>query len=123
VDYDPPGRVQKFGGKRFPRWVIRDHRGQYWAGEGKWSKTPDGALLFSRRIDAMTVRDRHCVGGDVGETFTVQVAVSVHAGRWSLKDLAAHLERHRRFCVGGSGGRGGLLLEIMPDTLRKVEEP
>jgi hypothetical protein len=71
----------------------------------------------------METRNRHCLGGDVADTFTAKVRVSVHTGSWSTRDLAAHLKRHRRFCVGGSAGRGGLLLEIVPSTLKKVRKP
>ena len=55
------------------------------------------------------------------DTFTATVVVTVHAGRWSTKELARHLKRHRKFFIGGPAGKEGLLLEIVPDTLRKVE--
>ena len=123
MDYEPPGRVQRFGGRRFPRWVIRDGRGRYWAGDRRWSDWPGEAVLFCRRIDATAARDRHCLGEDKADTFTAKVTVTVHARRWSKRELARHLEKHRRLCIGGPRGKGGLLLEIMPDTLKKVKEP
>ena len=55
------------------------------------------------------------------DTFTATVVVTVHPRRWSRKALAAFLKRHREFCIGGPAGKGGLLLEIVPNTLRKTK--
>ena len=121
MDYMPPGIVQRFGGNRFLRFVIRDGLGQYWGGqERRWRKMPSGAVLFRSEIDAIAVRNRHCLG-DAGDTFTVTVSIVTHAGRWSVKELARFLKRHREVCIGGPGGKQGLLLEILPDSLKKVE--
>ena len=49
------------------------------------------------------------------------VVVTVHARRWSAEELARHLKRHREFFIGGPAGKEGLLLEIVPDTLKKVD--
>jgi hypothetical protein len=101
---------------------IRDGLGQYWAGESRrWSDKPADAVLFHAELDAMEARNRHCLGGDVADTFAVTVLVTVHSRRWSRKTLSAYLERHRKLFLGGPAGREGLLLEIIPDTLRKVE--
>ncbi len=122
MDYLPPGYVQRIGDERFPRFVVRDGLGQYWAGEGRrWSDEPADAVLFCRELDAMEERNRHCLGGDVADTFVVTVVVTVHARRWSAKELARHLSRHRKFFIGGPAGKEGLLLEIVPDTLKDVE--
>jgi 23S rRNA pseudoU1915 N3-methylase RlmH len=57
----------------------------------------------------------------VADTFAVTMLVTVHARRWSDKELARHLKRHRQFFIGGPAGKEGLLLEIVPDTLTRIE--
>jgi hypothetical protein len=120
MDYAPPGRVVRVCDPRWSRWIIKDGSGKYWAGENQWRDEPSEATLFCREIDAMEARNRHCLG-DVADTFTATVVVTVHAGRWTVEELADHLSRHRKFCAGGSPGKGGLLLEILPGTLRRPE--
>ena len=78
-------------------------------------------MLFSREIDAMEARNWHCLGGDTADTFTATIVLTVHAGRWSVEELAARLKRHRKFCINGPAGKGGFLLEILPETLKKVK--
>ncbi|MGO9110435.1 MAG: hypothetical protein ACLP9L_14525 [Thermoguttaceae bacterium] len=120
MDYLPPCHVQRIGDERFPRYVIRDCRGQYWARD-RWTGTPTSAVLFHRELDAMEACNRYCLGGDEADTFTVSVVITVHARRWSAAELARHLKRHRQFFIGGPAGKEGLLLEIVPGTLRRVE--
>jgi hypothetical protein len=120
MEYLPPGRVQRIGDERFPRYVIRDGLGQYWACD-RWSDKPSDAVLFYREIDAVKERNRCCLGGDTADTFTATIVVTVHAGRWSRKELVSHLRRHRTFCLGGPPGKEGLLLEILYNTLKKVK--
>ena len=120
MDYLPPGRVVKVGDRRWRRYVIRDCLDHFWAGEGRWSEKPSEALLFCRELDATKQKNRHCLGDDNADTFTVRVVVAAHPGRWSARELARFLARHREFCMGGPAGKGGLLLEIVPDTLRKA---
>ena len=50
MDYLPPGRVVKVGDERFPRYLIRDGLGQYWA-RGQWSDKPADAVLFHQELD------------------------------------------------------------------------
>ena len=114
-----PGYIQRIGDERFPRFVIRDGLGQYWARD-RWSDNPATAVLFCQELDAMEVRNRYCLG-DEADTFSVSVVLAVHAGRWSAEELARHLERHRKFFIGGPAGKEGLLLEIVPGTLKKVD--
>ena len=121
MDYLPPGRVQRIGDERFPRFIIRDGIGQFWAGKNRWSDKSSDAELFYTELDATKTRNRHCLGGDQADTFTVTVVVTVHARRWSAKELALFLKRHKEFFIGGPPGKEGLLLEIVPDTLNKVE--
>ena len=121
MDYMPPTRVVKVGDERFPRFCIRDDLGQWWAGEGRWRGKPCEAVLFHTEIAATEARNRCCLGGDVADTFTVTVVLTVHTRRWSRKELARHLKRHRTFCISGPPGKDGLLLEIMHKTLKKVE--
>ena len=47
--------------------------------------------------------------------------LTVHARRWSLKELTHFLKRHRKFFREGPAGKEGLLLEIIPDSLKKIE--
>ncbi len=119
MEYLPPGYVQRIGDERFRRFVIRDGLGQYWARD-RWSDKPADAVLFYRELDAMEARNRYCLG-DEADTFTATVVVAVHARRWSVKELARHLKRHRKFFIGGPAEKEGLLLEIVSDTLKKVE--
>jgi hypothetical protein len=121
MDYLPPGRVVKVCDPRWIRWVIKDGLSQYWAGEGRWSDKAADAVLFCREIAAVEARNRYCLGGDVAEVYAVTAVVTVHARRWSAKELARHLRRHREFFIGGPAGKEGILLEIVCDTLRKVE--
>jgi hypothetical protein len=122
MDYMPPGRVVKVGDERFPRWVIMDCLAQYWAGEERrWRDKPSEAMLFHTESAAVEERNCHCLGGDVADTFAVTLLVTVHARRWSEEDLARHLKRHRKFFIGGPAGKEGLLAEIVPDTLKRIE--
>jgi hypothetical protein len=120
MDYLPPGSVVRIGDPRWKRYVIRDVNGLFWAGEGRWGNEPLEALLFNRELDAAKQRNRYCLGDDNADTFTVRVVVTAHPGRWSKKQLASFLGRHREFFIGGPPGKEGLLLEIVPDTLRKA---
>ena len=119
MDYLPPGYVERIGDKRFPRFVIKDVEGRFWAGEGRWSNKPAKALLFNREIDAAKQKNRFCLGGEKADTFVATIVITVHPKCWSRKALVAFLKRHREFCIGGPADKGGLLLEIVPDTLRK----
>jgi hypothetical protein len=122
MDYLPPGYIVQVGNPQFPRYGIRDGTAQWWAGEERrWSDKSSDAVLFCSEIDAMEERNRCCLGGDVADTFSATIVVTVHARRWSAKELARHLGRHRKFFIGGPAGKEGILLEIVCDTLRKVE--
>ena len=96
------------------RYVIRDGSGQYWAGEGRWSDKPAEAVLFHTEIDATEERNRHCLGGDEADTFTRHGRGDCHARRWSEKELARHLKRHRKFFIGGPGARKGCCWRSFP---------
>ncbi len=120
MDYLPPGRVQKIGDERFPRFVIRDGLGQYFARD-RWRDDPADAVLFYRELDATEARNRHCLGGDEADTFTATIVLTVHARRWSAKELIRHLKRHKEFFIKVPAGKEGILLEILPDSLKKVE--
>jgi hypothetical protein len=121
MDYLPPGCVVKVGDPRWKRWIIKDAEGRCWTGGGRWSDDPSESLLFNRELDAAKQKNRWCLRGDPADTFTVTVVVTVHPGRWSRKELARFLARHREFFRGGPPGKEGLLLEIVPDTLRKTK--
>ena len=83
MDYLPPGFIQRIGDERFPRWVIRDGLGQYWA-RNHWSDKVGEAVLFYRELDAVKVRHRHCLGSDEVDVFTATAVVTVDRC-WSKK--------------------------------------
>ncbi len=120
MDYLPPGYIVKVSNRRWRRWVIKDGLGQFLAAENRWTDNPSKAVLFCRELDAVKTKNRHCLG-DTADTFTATVVVAVRPGRWSTGELARFLARHRQFCRGGPPGKEGLLLEIVPDTVRKVK--
>jgi hypothetical protein len=120
MGYLPPGYVQRIGDERFPRFVIRDGLGQYWARD-HWSDKPAEAVLFCHEIDAMKARNRYCLDGDEADVYAATIMVTVHPRRWSAKELVRFLKRHRQFFIGGPAWKEGILLEIVPDTLKKVE--
>ena len=120
MDYLPPGYIQRIGHERFPRFIIRDGLGQYFARD-RWSDKPGDAVLFYRELDAVKVRNCHCLGTDEADVYTAMVVVTVQARRWSKQELARFLKRHREFHIGGPTGKEGLLLEIVPDTLKKFD--
>ena len=102
-------------------YFIRDCLDRFWAGEGRWSDKPSEAMLFCRETRRGEAKNRYCLGDDKADTFTVRVVVTVHAATLVEEELASFLGRHREFFIGGPPGKEGLLLEIVPDTLRKVE--
>jgi len=119
-DFMAPGYVQRIGDDRFPRYVIRDGVGQWWAGEEmRWRSNPSEAVLFHTESAALDERNHYCLGD---ETFTATVTVTVHARCWSLRKLARFLKRHRKFFISGPFGNDGVLLELHPDTLKKNEQ-
>jgi hypothetical protein len=121
MEYFPPGRVVKVGDRRWRRYLITDSLGQYWAGEDHWTDEPARAALFCRRVDALAVCNHHCLGGCQVDTFKVTVVLTATAGHWSHTELMRRLKRHRLFAVGGPPGKDGILLEILPGTLKKVK--
>ena len=88
---------------------------------GGGAKSRPRRLLFCGEIDAAKQKNRYCLGDDNADTFTATIVVTAHPGRWSKKQLASFLGRHREFFIGGPPGKDGLLLEIVPDTLRKTK--
>ena len=121
MDYLPPGRVVRVSGEPFVRYAIKDGLGQRWTGEGRrWSDDVSDAALFCRELDAVVVRNRHCLGGDVGDTFQATVSIVTHAALVAQR-LARFLRRHRGVFIGGPAEKEGLLLEIIVDTVKRVK--
>ena len=121
-DFMPPGYVQRIDHEKFPRYVIRDGVGQWWAGEqSRWKSKPAEAVLFTTEVAAMEERNRCGLLGDPADTFKAVVIVTVHASRWSKAELLHHLKHHREFHVEGYDDKEGLLVEVLLDTLRKVK--
>ena len=111
MDYKPPGRVHNGSAEEAvsPAGSSVTGRGRYWAGAGTLERLARRSqfLFLPPEVDAMEARNRRCLGGDVADTFSVMVVVAVGGGRWSKRELARHLEKHRRFCIGGKAGRRG----------------
>ena len=120
MDFLRPGYIQRIGDERFPRFVIRDGQGKYFARD-RFSDKPGEAVLFYRELDAVKARNCHCLSSEEADVYTATVVVTVHARRWSKKELARFLKRHREFFIGGPAGKEGLLMEIVPETLRRAE--
>ncbi len=54
MDYLPPGYIQRIGDERFPRFVIRDGLGQYWAASKPLERQAvPMPSLFYRELDAI----------------------------------------------------------------------
>ena len=87
MDYLPPGYIRRIGDERFPRFVIRDGIGQYWAARTTGGATSHAdALLFYYGDRRNGGENRYCLGGDAADTFTATVTVTVHARRWSTRN-------------------------------------
>jgi hypothetical protein len=122
MDFMPPGYIVRVGDERFPRYAIRDGVGQWWAGEERrWRPNPSEAVLFHVEATAAEERARHCLGDDPVGAFSVMVMVSCAPRRWSMKQVLRFLRRHWRFFTCTPDGKRGLLLEVVPDRLRKIE--
>ena len=121
MEYLPPGRVERVGDSRWRRWLITDGLGQYLTTGNRWTNDPAKAALFCRQTDALAVCNRHCLGGYQADTYQVSVILTVTAGHYSRKEVLRRLKRHRLFAASGPRGKDGLLLEILPKTLKKVE--
>ena len=120
MDFMPPSRVVKVSDPRWSRFVIRDSIGQYWANE-RWSDNPSDAVLFHRETDAIEARNRLGFSGDAADTFVTTIVLSTHHGEWTAEELTAYLQRHRRSFMKGPTGKKGILLEIVPDGVKKME--
>jgi hypothetical protein len=77
-------------------------------------------MLFHAEASAIEERNRHCLGGDEPTTYAVTVLVRVHPRYWSEKDLARCLKRRKKYFLN-TAGKEGILLEIVPDTLKRIE--
>ena len=116
MDFMPDGYVEKFGDK----YAVRDGVGQWWAGaERRWRGKASEAMLFDTEMEALEERNRHCLG-DEADLLRVEIVgvLTVYVRRWSLTELARHLEQHRKLYISGPPGKEGVLLELRPDTLR-----
>jgi hypothetical protein len=110
-------------GDNWVRYVLKDAIGQIWTGKG-WGSKLSEALLFHSELDAIETRNRLDFNGDdEADTFITQVVLTVHRGKWTMDELIAHMRRHRSSYLNGPPGKGGILLEILPTELRKVEAP
>ena len=120
MDFMPPGYVQQIDHEKY---VLRDGVGQWWAGkERRWKSESTEAIFFRTEVAAMEERNRCGLLGDPADTFKALVIVTVQAHRWTKEELVRRLKRHREIHFEANGGEEGLLLELLLDTLKKVEK-
>jgi hypothetical protein len=119
MDYTPPVYVQPVG-DRYRRYLLRDTTAQFWTGSG-WTTNPSEAVLFYHEVDALEARNRIGLDGDLADSFTTTILLSTHRGEWTADELNAYLRRHRQSFLKGPKGKSGILLELVPDLLKKVE--
>ena len=118
MDHMPPAFVKAVG-DQWPRYVIRDAIAQSWTGS-RWSTNPSEAALFYSEIDAIAARNRIGLSGDEADTFTATIALTVYKDEWTAEELIGYLRRHRKSFLRGPAGKCGILLELVPDGLKKV---
>ena len=121
MDFMPDGYVEKTGDEKY---AVRDGVGQWWAGaERRWQAEPTEAMLFDTEMAALEERNRYCLGDEADALrFEIVAVLTVYARRWSLTQLARHLEQHGKLYISGPPGKEGVLLELLPDSLTKVEQ-
>ena len=74
MDYLPPGHIRGIGDKRFPRFLIKRWLGQYLVRRGaRWRTSHARRCCFVHGDRRNGARNRHCLGGDAADTFTVTV--------------------------------------------------
>ncbi len=120
MDFMPDGFIERTDNEKY---VIRDGVGQWWAGkERRWRGKASEAMLFDTEMEAMEERNRYCLGDEADVLrFEIVAVLTVYARRWSLTQLVSHLEQHRKLYISGPPGKEGVLLELLPDTLKMVE--
>lgn len=120
MDFMPDGFIEKTGDK----YAVRDGVGQWWAGkEQRWQATPSEAMLFATEMEALEERNRYCLGDEADALqFEIVAVLTVYVRRWSLTQLAHHLEQHRKLYISGPPGKEGVLIELLPESLTKVEK-
>ena len=121
MDFMPSSRVVRVSDARWSRFLIRDAHGQYFA-QNHWSNSPSDAVLFHREVDAIEARNRLGFTGDAADTFMATIVLTVHQDKWTVEELVAYMKRHRQSSLRGAVGKRGILLEILPDGIRKVEQ-
>ena len=119
ADHLPPVFVRRVG-DRYRRYLLQDSTDLFWTGGG-WTNHPSAAVLFYREVDALATRNRLGLGGDLADSFSATILVTTHRGEWTAEELVSYLQRHRKSFLRGPRGKNGILLEIVPDALRKVE--
>jgi len=121
MDEMPPSYVEKVGDGAFPRYVIRDRSGRYWARD-RWSDNPSEAVLFCREIEAIEAKNRYCLDGHERDTFVSTAVVCVRASQWTAEELSAWLKQHGRFFLPGPRGNKGMTIAILPSAVKKVND-
>jgi hypothetical protein len=120
ADHLPPVFVRRIG-DQYPRYLLQDSTDLFWAGDLCWTNHPSCAVLFYSEVDAIEARNRLALGGDAGDTFAATILVTTHVGEWTAEELISYMRKHRKSFLRGPRGKRGILLEIVPDVLKKVE--
>lgn len=120
MDYMPPAFIVKVGDPRWSRYIIRDGLLQYWAGEERWSNKPSDAALFYRHADAATAINHSGLDCGMAAKFTVTVVGT--ARLLMFDELRAFFQEHSELSLKDPITDEELRLEIMPDTLKPVDE-
>jgi hypothetical protein len=121
MDHMPPVFVQPVG-NQYRRYLIRDSIAQFWTGNG-WTANPSEAVLFYTEVHAIEARNRIGLGGDLADTFTATIVLSTQRDEWTTEELTAYLRRHRKSFLRGPAGKNGILLEIVPAELKRIDRP
>lgn len=113
--------VHTCGGKQWPRFVVRNNRGQLWTGDS-WTTEPRDALLFNSDEEA-TAKVSELTLASTERMVVTTVAIRVDREKpFTIVELQEFLETSfRGFMLDGDFG--GARIEVQPDfdELREIE--
>lgn len=113
--------VQSCGGRQWPRFVIKNNRGQLWDGDN-WTTEPKDALLFHSDEEA-TAKVTELTLASKERMVVTTVAIRVDRETpFTIVELQEFLEAHfRGFTLDGDFG--GARIEVQADweDLREIE--
>jgi hypothetical protein len=113
--------VHTCGSKQWPRFLIRNNRGQLWSGDG-WTEKPQDALLFNSDDEA-SAKVGELMLASTERMVVTTVAIRVDREKpFTIVELQKFLEASfRGFLLDGDFG--GARIEVQPDfdELREIE--